>query len=256
MKPLGLQRYLQDCGFDSRRNIRRLIREGHLKVNGQVVEDPHHPVDPARDSIRFGNRTLDLKTEKKVVFKFNKPTGVVSTLRDPQNRPSLREHLEKIPQRVYPVGRLDYHSEGLLLLTNDGEFANFVISVKNRIPKVYRVKIRGTIPKSKLENMKTRGMVLEGRTVRPLDIRFVGKTKNNNSWMVITLIEGKKHVVRKFFGFSGHPVVRLKRTAIGTIHLKRLPPGQWKELSRAEIADFKRRHHFPGSPQERVNSED
>ena len=247
MKFITLQKYLQDSGFDSRRNIRRIINEGKIKINGTVSMDPHRLIDPSRDRISCGNRALYLKMEKKVYFKFNKPAGVVSTLNDPQQRLSLKEYLKKINQRVYPVGRLDFHSEGLLLLTNDGEFTNFIISVKNRIPKVYLVKVKGIIPENKLKVMKTRGKLIDGSKVKPKDIRFIRKTKNNNSWLAITLIEGKKHVVRKFFGYSGHPVVKLKRTTIGNIHLKRLSPGHWSELSAEEIASFKKKYNFRGS---------
>ncbi|NIM12015.1 MAG: rRNA pseudouridine synthase, partial [Candidatus Aminicenantes bacterium] len=140
-----LQKILQAAGINSRRNIRQYIHDGRIKVNNQVVTDPNWPVDIARDSIRLDNKKLKLRVQKKSYFIFNKPYGVVSTLSDPGGRLTINDFIGKIKERVYPVGRLDYHSEGLILLTNDGELTNFIISPRNKIPKVYRLKIKGIL---------------------------------------------------------------------------------------------------------------
>ncbi len=255
MKSVSLQKYLQNTGFDSRRNIRRIINEGKLEVNGSIIKDPKYLVDKNHDKITYRNKTLNLKIEKKVYFIFNKPYGVVSTLSDPQKRITLKDYLKKIKERVYPAGRLDFHSEGLLLLTNDGDFTNFIISTKNKIPKIYLIKVKGLITEKEKEKMKTKGVFIEGSKIKPLDIQFIRKTHKNNSWFRVTLIEGKKHVIRKLFQYSGHPVEKLKRTGIGNIKLKKLPPGHWKELTKGDIEGFKKRYNYTEKKTHTVDNE-
>ena len=247
MNTLTLQKYLQSSGFDSRRNIRKLINEGKLKVNGKVIRDPNYLIDKTRDKINYRNKPLQLNVEKKVYFIFNKPPGVISTLSDPQKRFTLKDYIKKIKERVYPVGRLDFNSEGLILLTNDGDLTQFVISVKNKIPKSYLVKIKGILNEESILKLKTKGIFMEGRKVRPLEVKKVKKTPGNNSWVQVTIIEGKKHVIRKLFQYTGHPVEKLKRIAIGNIKLKSLPPGHWRELRIEEIEGFKRKFAYDPS---------
>ncbi len=236
-----IQKYLQQVGFDSRRNIRKWIHAGSFKVNGKVVTDPNSPVDGANDTIFFNNKKLDLKRQKKSYYIFHKPVGVVSTLSDPQGRPTIKEFITKIPERVYPVGRLDYHSEGLLLLTNDGELMNYIITPANKIPKVYVIKVKGMLSPQTQSKLETKGMFIDGLRARPLKVEYIKKTAQGNSWWRIVLTEGKKHIIRKIFKYSGHPVEKLRRTAIGTIQLKKLPLGHWRELSEAEIITFKKK---------------
>ncbi len=234
-----LQKVLQAAGLESRRTIRADIHDGKFKVNNRVITDPNFLVDISKDTIRLEERKLVLKIEKKSYFIFHKPLGVVSTLEDPQKRATITDFIAKIKERVYPVGRLDYNSEGLILLTNDGDFMNFIISVRNKIPKVYMLKIKGMLTDDERTKLKTKGVFLEGTRVRPLQIDFVKKTGHNNSWIRVTILEGKKHVLRKVFQYSGHPVEKLKRTAIGTFQLKSLPAGHWRELTSSEISFFK-----------------
>lgn len=248
MTRLTLQKALQAAGVDSRRNIRRFIHDGRFKVNQAVVNDPNFPVDISRDTIWLDNKRVNLKEEQKSYFIFNKPDGVISTLHDPEGRPTIKEFITKIKERVYPVGRLDFHSEGLILLTNDGELTNFIISPRNKVAKQYRIKIKGTLKQEEVDKLKTRGMVVDGTRVKPLAVDFIKKTAQNNSWWRITIFEGKKHVLRKMFQYTGHPVQSLKRTAIGTIRLKKLPRGHWRELTKEEIAQFKQTHHYPQHP--------
>jgi 23S rRNA pseudouridine2605 synthase len=243
---LKLQKAIQAAGFDSRRNIRKGIADGDFKVNNTVITDPNFLVDISKDTIRFRDKKLKLKVEKKVYYIFNKPYGVVSTLQDPEGRPTLKDYIGKIKERVYPVGRLDYHSEGLILLTNDGELTNFIISPRNEIPKVYKIKIKGVLKDEERRKLLTKGVFLEGSRVKPQKIEFIRKTTRNNSWIQVTVIEGKKHVIRKLFKYSGHPVEKLKRMAIGTIKLKKLPSGQWEELPENDLEIFKTRYNFKG----------
>ncbi len=244
MTKLKLQKCLQASGFESRRNIRKLISEGYFKVNDVYVKDPNFIVDLNKDTIFFKNKKINIKLEKKSYFIFNKPYGVVSTLHDPQKRPSIKDYIGKIKERVYPVGRLDFHSEGLIFLTNDGDLTNFIISTKNRIPKTYLIKIKGTLSKEKKSKLETKGFFLDGIRTNPLKINLIKKTKNDNSWLKVTIIEGKKHILRKIFKYSGHPVEKLKRITIGNIHLKKIPPGHWIELKEYEINSFKKKYNY------------
>lgn len=239
-----LQKVLQAAGIDSRRSIRQQIHDGRVMVNNQVISDPNFLVDISRDSIRLDDRKLKLIKEKKSYYIFHKPYGVISTLHDPQGRTTIKDFISAIPERVYPVGRLDYHSEGLLLLTNDGELTNFIISPKNRVPKVYMVKIKGSLTEKERKQLKTKGVFLEGRRVKPLQIEFVKKTSQGNSWIRVTIIEGKKHIIRNLLKYTGHPVEKLKRTAVGTLKLKKLSAGYWRELTEGEIETFKKVYNY------------
>lgn len=241
---MKLQKCLQQAGFDSRRTIRKLIAEGEFKVNGTVIRDPNFEIQPPNDRILFKGKPLNLKLEKKSYFVFNKPVGVVSTLSDPQKRPCIKDFIGGIPERVYPVGRLDYHSEGLILLTNDGDLMNYIISPRHKIPKTYLVKIKGTLREEVKQKLLHRGMHIEGTRLKPVQIEFVRKTGKGNSWWRISIFEGRKHIIRKLFKFSGNPVEKLKRIAIGTIRLKKLPPGHWRELVEKEIEDFKKTYNY------------
>lgn len=244
MTKLKFQKCLQASGFESRRNIRKFISEGYFKVNNVYIKDPNFLVDLNKDIICFKNKKINIKLEKKSYFIFNKPYGVVSTLHDPQERPTIKDFIGKIKERVYPVGRLDFHSEGLILLTNDGDLTNFIISTKNKIPKTYLIKIKGTLSEEKKRKLETKGFFLDRVRTNPLKIDLIKKTKNDNSWLKVTIIEGKKHILRKIFKFSGHPVEKLKRITIGNINLKKTPPGQWRELEEFEINNFKKKYDY------------
>ncbi|MCP4149277.1 MAG: rRNA pseudouridine synthase [bacterium] len=238
MSRLKLQKAIQTAGFDSRRNIRKWIGEGEFKVNNTVVTDPNFLVDLSKDTVRYQDKKIKLKIEKKAYYLFNKPYGVVSTLSDPEERPTITDFISKIKERVYPVGRLDYHSEGLILLTNDGELTNFIISARNKIPKVYNVKIKGILKDEERRKMLAKGVFLEGVRVKPLKIDYIRKTHSGNSWIRLTINEGKKHIVRKFFKYSGHPVEKLKRVSIGSFKLGKLPSGHIIKLVDKDLDTF------------------
>lgn len=243
MSEIKLQKVIQAAGFDSRRNIRQWIADGEFKVNNTVITDPNFPVDVSKDTIRFRDKKLKLRLERKVYYLFNKPMGVISTLEDPEGRPTLMDYIGKIKERVYPVGRLDYNSEGLILLTNDGELTNFIISPRNKIPKVYKVKIKGVLSHEEKKKLLTKGIHIEGSRVIPQKIDYISKTQNN-SWIMVTIIEGKKHIIRNIFKYSGHPVEKLKRVAIGAFKLNRITSGKWRELTAEELQEFKERYDF------------
>lgn len=244
MKEIKLQKYLQDCGLASRRDIRQWIHDGRFKVNLRIVTDPNFPVRVPGDPIHMGGKLLKLALQEKSYFIFNKPTGIVSTLADPQGRPTVSSFIGRIRERVYPVGRLDFNSDGLMLLTNDGDLANFIISARNRVPKTYLLKIKGALSEPTRKKLE-RGIFLEGERLNPFLIEEVKTTSSGNSWLKVTINEGKKHILRNAFKYSGHPVEKLRRIAIGTILLGKLPLGEWRELREFEIAAFKRKYHFP-----------
>ncbi|MCU0286138.1 MAG: rRNA pseudouridine synthase [Acidobacteria bacterium] len=244
MNLMKLQKALQAAGIDNRRNIRKGIADGEFKVNNTVIQDPNFIVDIAKDVIRRLDKKIKLQVEKKTYYIFNKPDGVVSTLDDPEGRPTLKDFIVGIKERVYPVGRLDYHSEGLILLTNDGDLTNFIISPRNKVPKIYNIKIKGALSEEERKKLVTRGIHLEGSRVKPLSIEFIKKTGQGNSWIQVIIVEGKKHILRKVFKYAGHPVEKLKRVAVGTFKLKKLPRGYWRELTKEEIITFKQKYGY------------
>jgi 23S rRNA pseudouridine2605 synthase len=247
MNQIELQKLLQESGTGSRRTIRQWLRDGSIQVNGKAVTDPHFPVTYQEDTVRLEGRVLKLKVQPKAYYILHKPREVVSTLADPQRRPCIADYITGITERVYPVGRLDYHSEGLILLTNDGDLTNFILSAKSHVPKVYLIKIQGNLDdrtKARLE----RGIVLEGARLSPFQIEYVKSTGKGHTWWRVTIIEGKKHIIRKAFLFCGHPVDKLKREAIGTIRLKSVPAGHWRELLPVEIDTFKKKYKYRSIP--------
>jgi len=244
---IKIQKLLQTIGFDSRRKIREWIQDGEFRINDKTITDPNYLVNPKLDIIIFREEKVNIRRQvKKSYFIFNKPDGVVSTLSDPQKRPAISDFITKIKERVYPVGRLDFHSEGLILLTNDGDLTNFIISPKNKIPKTYLLKIKGILSAEKINKLRSRGAVIDGRRITPAQIRTIKKIRQSNSWIRVIIFEGKKHILRKLFKYSGHPVEKLKRTAIGTIQLKKLPSGHWRELTAEEITSFNNKFDYEG----------
>jgi len=244
MKEIKLQKYLQDCGLASRRDIRAWIHDGKIKVNQRTVTDPNYAVRTPGDRIHLRNKLLKLTPQNKSYFLFNKPVGIVSTLDDPQGRATVRSFLARIKERVYPVGRLDYNSDGLMLLTNDGDLANFILAAKNQVPKTYLLKIKGKLSEATQKKLE-KGVFLEGERLNPFVIEFLKTTSSGNSWLKVTITEGKKHILRNAFKYSGHPVEKLRRVAIGTLTLGKLPLGEWREIKDYEIAAFKKQYRFP-----------
>jgi 23S rRNA pseudouridine2605 synthase len=247
MSDIKLMKYLQECGVASRRDIRQWIHEGRFQVKGRTVTDPNFPVRVPGDAIHMGGKLLRLARQPKSYFAFNKPTGVVSTLADPEGRPTVRDFIGRIRERVFPVGRLDFHSDGLMLLTNDGQLADFILAARNAVPKTYLLKIKGTLGEAARRKLE-RGVFLEGERLNPFVIEEVSATAGGNSWLRVIITEGKKHILRDAFKYAGHPVEKLRRLAIGTLKLGQLPLGHWRELRDDEIAKFKREYHCDDRP--------
>ncbi len=230
-----LQKIIAAAGVTSRRKAEELILQGRVSVDGRVVTELGSKADPARDQIRVDGRLIR-QPGRQVYLLLNKPPGYVSTVSDPQHRPTVISLLRGIKERVYPVGRLDYHSSGLLLLTNDGELANCLMSRAAKIPRTYHVKLEGHPDPSGLRKLE-RGIVLDGRRTAPARLRLV--VERAKPWYEITLVEGRYHQVRRMFERIGQAVLKLKRVRIAFLTDDGVAPGKFRHLRAAEVERLK-----------------
>lgn len=233
-----LQKIISAAGITSRRKAEDLIRQGRVTVNGHAVTELGSKADPTRDRIQVDGRPLR-RTSKLLYLLVHKPAGYVSTVTDPQHRPTVVSLVRSAKERVYPVGRLDYHSTGIMLLTNDGELANFLMSRASAVPRTYQVKLEGVPDLQNLRQLE-RGIVLDGQRTAPSQIRPLGKPgERAKPWYEITLVEGRYHQVRRMFERVGQPVVKLKRVRIAFLTDEGLAPGQFRHLTPAEVRKLK-----------------
>jgi 23S rRNA pseudouridine2605 synthase len=223
-----LQKILSQAGVASRRASEQLMIEGRVTVNGLTISELGTKADPVRDDIRVDGRRVKVVTQHRYLL-LNKPRGYVSTRSDPQRRPTVIDLLQGVREYVYPVGRLDFDSEGLIILTNDGELAARLTHPRHGVPRVYDAQVLGVPDERDLARLE-RGMVIDGRRTEPAGIRIVAP-----SHLRVTIREGRNRQVRKMCEAIGHPVTRLTRTSIGPISDARLKPGQWRELTEAEV---------------------
>jgi 23S rRNA pseudouridine2605 synthase len=230
-----LQKIIADAGITSRRKAEQMILEGRVTVDGKTVTQLGSKADPQRDKIRVDGRLLQRETTH-VYLLLNKPVGYVSTVSDPEGRPTVVSLVRGIKQRVYPVGRLDFYSSGLMILTNDGELANFLMSRASAIPRTYHVKLQGMPEAADLAKIEA-GMVLDGRPTAPCQVRPL--VARDRPWYEITLIEGRYHQVRRMFERIGQPVVKLKRVRIAFLTDRGLAPGEARPLTGAEVERLK-----------------
>ena len=234
-----LQKIIAAAGIASRRKAEQLISGGLVSVNGKVVTELGSKADSEKDHIRVNGKLLH-GAERHVYLLMNKPKGYVTTLRDPERRPTVMDLLHGVKARVYPVGRLDYASEGLLLLTNDGDFANHLMKAASHVPKTYMVKVAGTPPDGGLAKLRE-GLSIptdRGRRVRtaPAKIRVIRDSAN--PWYEVTLIEGKNRQIRHMFEEIGHHVEKIKRVRYGTLELD-VHPGKYRKLTPDEVSKLK-----------------
>ncbi len=207
---------------------------GRVTVNGQVVDRLGSKADPDRDHVKLDGRLL--RTPRRHVYlALNKPGGVVTTMHDPQGRPTVMDLVRGVKERVFPVGRLDYHSEGLLLLTSDGDFANRITSASSHVPKTYLVKVNGPLTHDQ-EQLFREGIPLFGRRTAPAGLRPVKRTRN--PWYEVRLIEGRQNQVRLMFKHFGRMVEKLRRIRIGQLELGPLKPGEFRHLTPQEVRRF------------------
>jgi 23S rRNA pseudouridine2605 synthase len=230
-----LQKLISQAGICSRRKAEELIQAGRVTVNGTPVTELGSQADPERDHIKVDGKRLTIDAGK-IYLLLNKPKGYLCTLSDPQGRPTIIDLLHGISRRVFPVGRLDYSSEGLLLLTNDGDFANLIASAGAHCPKTYLAKVKGQPPADALARL-VRGIYLDGKQLAPCRIEMLKEA--DNPWLSVTLIEGKNNQIRKIFERIGHSVVKLKRIQIGFLRDPHLKLGEYRRLTPEEVNRFK-----------------
>jgi pseudouridine synthase len=230
-----LQKVLARAGFASRRGAEGLMEQGRVTVNGAVVREPGTKADPDRDDIRVDG--VRVKAAKEPVYiVLNKPRGVVTTRRDPSGRPTVMDLVPGV-SGLFPVGRLDLTTEGLILLTNDGAFAERVSHPRYEVPRVYHAKVRG-VPDARALARLRRGVRVGDDLLAVDQVRLV--EVDRNAWVEVTLHEGKQHEVKRLLEAVGHPVSKLRRVAFGPATLRGLPPGQFRALEPAEIAGLLR----------------
>jgi len=237
MQQERLQKIIAHAGVSSRREAEAMIREGRVTLNGRVVTELGTRADPDRDHIKVDGKLIT-KAEPHRYILLYKPKEVMTTVEDPQGRRTVIELVRGIRERIYPVGRLDFHSEGLVLLTNDGELAFKVSHPTHGSVKTYSVKVRG-VPDERMIDKLRRGITIDGKRTLPCDIermRTTGKRDDEgNSWFEVKLREGRTQQIRKMFQAIGHPVSKLRRVAIGPISDPKLTPGVWRELTKQEV---------------------
>ncbi|MGA8153546.1 MAG: pseudouridine synthase [Terriglobales bacterium] len=234
-----LQKIIAAAGIASRRKAEELMSQGLVSVNGQTVTELGTKADPERDHIRVNGKLLH-GPERHVYLLMNKPKGYVTTLRDPEHRPTVMDLLRGVGARVYPVGRLDYASEGLLLLTNDGDFAYRLMKAASHVPKTYMVKVAGNPTAENLAKLRE-GVSIpsdRGKRVRtaPAKIRVIRESAN--PWYEVTLIEGRNRQIRRMFEVVGHHVEKIKRVRYGPLQLD-VHPGKYRKLVPEEVAKLK-----------------
>ena len=232
-----LQKIIAHAGFASRREAESMIREGRVTVNGRVVTELGSKADAARDHIKVDGKLITRAETHRYILLY-KPREVMTTVDDPQGRRTVIDLIKGVRERIYPVGRLDFHSEGLILLTNDGDLAFKVSHPQHGSVKTYHVKVRG-VPEQRLIEKLERGITIDNKRTLPCEIRRMKTTgrgdDEGNSWFEVKLREGRTQQIRKMFQAVGHPVSKLRRVAIGPISDPRLGPGDYRELTKSEV---------------------
>ncbi len=234
-----LQKIIAAAGVASRRKAEELITSGHVQVNGTVITELGSKADAETDHIRVNGKLLQGE-QRHTYLLLNKPKGYVTTVKDPENRPTVMDLVRGIRGRIYPVGRLDYASEGLLILTNDGELANRLMKAASHVPKTYLLKVAGTPNDEAIAKLRAGVSIAtdEGKRVRtgPAAVRIVKEAAN--PWYEVTLIEGRNRQIRRMFEAVGHHVEKIKRVRYGPLTLD-VPPGEFRSLTLKEIERLK-----------------
>mgnify|MGYP001491017495 CR=1 FL=1 len=227
-----LQKILAQSGAASRRAAEKLITDGRVKVNGTVVTELGSKADPEKDSITLDDQPVRPETNKVYLLLF-KPSGYMTTMKDPEGRPVVTDLLHGVNERVFPVGRLDYNTEGLLLLTNDGEWANRLMHPRHEIEKEYHVRVRGMVTQGQVA-LLANGVELDDGKTAPAQVKVI-KDSDNNTWLSIAIHEGRYRQVRRMCEAVSLSVVRLKRVRYGTLDLAGLRQGEFRHLAKIEV---------------------
>ncbi len=229
---------IRDAGLGSRRHAEEMIRDGRITVNGETVDQLGAMADPEKDHIKVDGKLLVPHDTAKYYYAFNKPRNVVSTMSDPEGRPCVGELIKQIKKHLFPVGRLDFDAEGLMLLTNDGQLAEKLSHPRNKIPRTYLVKVRGK-PDERLLSTIKKGMSL-GEGDRLGEVRWkVIKQQKTTTWIQLLLYEGKKNEIKRIFFRLRHPVRKIRRIRFGPIALGKLPVGSWRSLTDTELSKIR-----------------
>ena len=231
-----LQKYLAACGVASRRNSEKIILDGRVRVNGITVTEMGTQVDEEKDIVEVDGVCVRPEEEKHYIA-YYKPVGEVTTVSDPEGRATVMDKFRDYPVRLFPVGRLDYDSEGLLLLTNDGDLMNHLLHPSHEVSKVYLARVSNQVTEAELARLRA-GVIIEGKMTSPANVRLVRK-ETFCSVVLVSIHEGRNRQVRKMFEAIGHQVVSLKRVEFGPIKLNDLPMGKWRKLTSMEVEKLK-----------------
>lgn len=233
-----LQKILAAAGVASRRKAEELILTGAVTVNGQVVTELGTKADPKYDHIKVHGKLVNLRLARKenIYLLLNKPVGYLTSTSDPQGRALVIDLIGKYRTKVHPVGRLDFNSEGLLLLTNDGTFTHLITTAAAKVPKRYEVKVKGQPSEEQIIRLR-RGITIDGGRTAPAEIHLLRESKTN-AWYEVLLYEGRNQQIRKMFDAIGHSVMKLRRITIGFLDHKQLRLGEWRLLTEAEVQRF------------------
>lgn len=231
-----LQKYMARCGLASRRECEKIISQGKVTVNGKLILEMGKKINPSKDEIKVEGRLIVPETKKAYII-LNKPVGYISTVSDPMGRPTILELIGDIGLRIFPVGRLDFDSQGLIILTNDGDFTYYLTHPKHGIKKEYRVLVSGSPKNEDIESLK-RGINIDDYFTNPAEIININKEDGGSIFKVI-INEGRNRQVRRMFDSIGHPVISLTRVSVGNITLGNLPLGSWRYLRQDEVDGIK-----------------
>lgn len=232
-----IQKILARAGIASRREAERMVLAGRVSVNGKTVDQLGFKADPFKDHIKVDGKRIAVAAGPKITLVLNKPRGYLSTVKDPQGRPTVMDLLGRVKGRLYPVGRLDFDAEGLLLLTNDGEIANILTHPRFEIPRTYLAKVTGVPDEKKLTRLK-RGVMLEDGEARVVSCSII-RQREKNSWVRVRVTEGRNRLVKRIFAAIGHTVLKLKRVEYGPVGLGKLPAGHFRPLTEEEARKLK-----------------
>ncbi len=243
---MRLQRFLAQAGVASRRRGEELIIAGHVRVNGRVVTELGSKVDPARDKVAVDGKTVTV--EEPVYVLLNKPRGYVTTLSDPEKRPTVMELVRQIEARIFPVGRLDFNTEGVLLLTNDGDLANSLMHPRGEVAKIYRVKLRGEAGREIARSMSEGVTLDDGTRTEPTEVVWVGPSEGgHNTWLEVTLREGKNRQIHRMAEALGFDVAKLERMSYAGLDASDVPLGRWRYLQPREVKALRKATGLPSA---------
>ncbi len=234
---IRLQKYFTDCGVLSRRAAEAEIAAGRVRVNGNVAK-VGDKIDPVRDTVTWKGKAVEASTDRGIYVMLNKPRGYVTTMSDDRGRKCITELIADIDERIYPVGRLDMDSDGLLLLTNDGELTNILTHPRHEIPKIYHVKVKGKLTGNEIREIG-KPIEIDGVETQPVRVTLVSSDRDSST-LEMTLYEGRNRQIRRMCEARGVEILRLCRIAIGEITLGNLAPGKWRYLTRSQVQYLKK----------------